>query len=152
MKFELWMVFVVGAVLSWGAYVPMLHEGQSLLNRGSIRAFLCVGIAYFLTAVLIPVGLLAARMEPVEFNARGTTFAIVAGVLGAAGALCIILALKYGGTPTYVPPLVFAGAPIISTFVSMTWHRPKSPPEIWFYVGLVLAAVGVGLVLRYRPS
>jgi uncharacterized membrane protein len=152
MKFDLWMVFVVGAILSWGAYVPMLHEGQSLLNRGSIRAFLCVGIAYFLTAVLVPVGLLAARMEPVEFNARGTAFAVVAGILGAAGALCIILALKYGGTPTYVPPLVFAGAPIISTFVSMTWHRPKSPPEIWFYIGLVLAALGVGLVLRYRPS
>ena len=53
MKSDLWLVFVVGAVLSWGAYVPVLHEGQNLLNRGSIRAFLCVGIAYFLTAVLL---------------------------------------------------------------------------------------------------
>ena len=87
-----------------------------------------------------------------EFNVRGILFAIAAGVLGAAGALCIILALKYGGTPVFVPPLVFAGAPIISAFVSMAWHRPKSAPEMWFYAGLVLAAIGAGLVLRFKPS
>ena len=152
MKFELWIVFVLGAVLSWGAYVPMLHEGQVLLDKGSIRAFLCVGIAYFLTAVLLPLGMLAAGMEPMEFNARGAGFSTLAGVLGAAGALCIILALKYGGTPTIVPPLVFAGAPIISAFVSMGWHRPKSSPEVWFYVGLLMAALGVALVLRFKPT
>jgi len=152
MKVEPWMVFVAGAVISWGAYVPVLHEGQTLLNRGSLRAFLCVGVAYFLTAVLVPLGLLAAKVEPMEFNVRGILFAIAAGVLGAAGALCIILALKYGGTPVFVPPLVFAGAPIISAFVSMAWHRPKSAPEMWFYAGLVLAAIGAGLVLRFKPS
>ena len=152
MKSDLWLVFVVGAVLSWGAYVPVLHEGQNLLTKGSIRAFLCVGIAYFLTAVLIPLALLAAKMEPMEFSPRGTVFAVAGGALGAAGALCIILALKFGGTPNVVPPLVFAGAPIVSTFVSMAWHRPKSSPEIWFYVGLVLAAAGVALVLRFKPS
>ena len=152
MKSYLWLVFVVGAVLSWGAYVPTLHEGQTLLNKGSLRAFLCVGIAYFLTAVLIPLALLAAKMEPMEFNIRGASFATAAGVLGAAGALCIILALKFGGTPTYVPPLVFAGAPIVNVFVSMAWHPPKSAPALGFYAGLVLAAVGAGLVLRFKPS
>jgi uncharacterized membrane protein len=149
---DMWVVFVAGAILSWGAYVPVLHEGQTFLNRGSLRAFLCVGVAYFLTAVLVPLGLLFAKVEPMEFNGRGVTFATLAGILGAAGALCIILALKNGGTPIVVPPLVFAGAPIFSAFVSMSWHRPKSPPEIWFYVGLLLAAVGAGLVLRYKPS
>jgi len=152
MKSDLWLVFVVGAILSWGAYVPVLHEGQTLLNRGSLRAFLCVGIAYFLTAVLVPLALLAAKVEPMQFNARGASFATAGGALGALGALCIILALKYGGTPAFVPPLVFAGAPIVSTFVSMAWHRPKSAPEVWFYVGLLLAALGAALVLRYKPS
>ena len=31
MKLELWHAFVLGAVLSWGVYVPVLHEGQSTL-------------------------------------------------------------------------------------------------------------------------
>ena len=46
MKLEIWQAFVVGAVLSWGVYVPVLHEGQTKLgagkgpSAGSVRAFL----------------------------------------------------------------------------------------------------------------
>ena len=36
----------------------------------------------------------------------------VAGALGAIGAVCIILSFRTGGTPTYVMPLVFGGAPL----------------------------------------
>ncbi|RMH15813.1 MAG: hypothetical protein D6696_19705 [Acidobacteria bacterium] len=149
---KLWLVFVLGAALSWGAYVPTLHQGQALLKGGALRAFLCVGVAYFVTAVLVPLGLLyGAGMEPMEWNRGGVTFATVAGVLGAAGALFVILALKSGGSPLYVAPLVFAGAPIVNALVSMAWHKPKQAPEIGFWVGMVLAAVGVGLVLRFKP-
>jgi hypothetical protein len=149
---KLWLVFVVLAFLAWGAYVPMLHAGQSALKGGAVRAFLCVGLAYFLTAVLVPLGLLGMKMEPWEWNAGGVRMATIAGVLGAAGALCVILALKTGGSPLVVAPLVFAGAPIVNAFVSMSWHRPKSPPEALFYAGIVLAAAGAYLVLRYRPT
>jgi hypothetical protein len=149
---KLWLVFVVLAFLAWGAYVPMLHAGQTGLRGGAVRAFLCVGLAYFLTAVLVPLGLLGMKMEPWEWNASGVRMATIAGVLGAAGALCVILALKSGGSPLVVAPLVFAGAPIVNALVSMAWHRPKSPPEALFYVGIVLAASGAYLVLRYRPS
>lgn len=149
---KLWLVFVIGAALSWGAYVPTLHHGQNLLNRGALRAFLCVGVAYFLTAVVVPMVLLMGlRMEPMEFNGPGVTYATVAGALGAAGALFVILALKYGGSPLYVAPLVFAGAPIVNAAVSMAWHRPKEAPEPMFWVGMVLAAAGVGMVLRFKP-
>jgi uncharacterized membrane protein len=146
------MLFVIGAFLAWGAYVPMLHAGQMALKGGALRGFLCVGAAYFLTAVLVPLGLLGARMEPWEWNGRGIALATTAGALGAAGALCVILALKLGGTPLVVAPLVFAGAPIVNVLVSMAWHRPKNPPELWFYLGIVLAAAGAYLVLRFRPS
>ena len=66
MKFELWLAFVVGAILSWGVYVPVLHQGQSLIggkpSDGAARAFLCVGLAYFLTAVVIPLILLGLNL------------------------------------------------------------------------------------------
>jgi uncharacterized membrane protein len=153
-----WIVFVIGAALSWGCYVPMLHEGQKELGggkppKGPLRAFLCVGIAYFITAVLVPAAFLwGAKLEETSFEPRGTTFAIVAGALGAAGALCIIFAMKNGGTPMYVPPLVFAGAPIINALVSMTWHPPARSPGVLFFVGLVMAAVGAGLVLYSKAQ
>jgi uncharacterized membrane protein len=149
---RLWLMWVLGAFLAWGAYVPMLHAGQSALRGGALRGFLCVGLAYFLTAVLIPLGLLYSGLEPWEWNRRGIVFATAAGILGAAGALCVILALKSGGSPLVVAPLVFAGAPIVNSLVSLAWHRPQSAPQPQFYLGIALAAAGAYLVLRFRPS
>jgi hypothetical protein len=149
---KLWLLFVVGALVAWGAYVPTLHAGQTALRGGALRGFLCVGIAYFLTAVVVPLALLAARVEPWEWNARGVTLSTVGGVLGAAGALCVILALKAGGTPLVVAPLVFAGAPLVNTLVSTVWHPPRAAPAPWYFVGLALLAAGAYLVLRFKPS
>lgn len=157
MKEHLWIAFVVMTVICWGCYVPTLHEGQKALgggkpSLGGLRAFICVGVAYLVVAVIIPVVLLFQGMEAKEFSGRGTTFGFFGGALGALGALGIILAMKFGGTPVTVPPLVFAGAPIVSTLVAMMWHPPKSSAGPIFYVGLVMAAVGAALVLYGKPS
>jgi len=159
MKFELWHAFVIGAVLSWGVYVPVLHEGQTLLggrpSQGALRAFLCVGLAYLITAVLIPLGLFFLNMtagEPLDFtrdgafNSSGFLYALLGGIAGAAGALCIVLSIKNGGNPMFIAPLVFAGAPIVNTLVSLAWKTRHMPGPL-FFVGIVLAAVGAGLVL-----
>jgi uncharacterized membrane protein len=161
MKFELWLAFVIGAILSWGTYVPVIHHGQSLIggkpSDGAARAFLCVGLAYFLTAVVLPLILFGLNLAGGEqlsfadkegvFNGKGVAFATLGGVAGAAGALCIILAIKSGGSPLFIAPLVFAGAPIINAIVSLLWHPPKFMPGPMFYAGIVLAAVGAGMVL-----
>ncbi|MCA9065234.1 MAG: hypothetical protein KDA96_19330, partial [Planctomycetaceae bacterium] len=54
-----------------------------------------------------------------------------------------------------VAPLVFAGAPIINTFASMTVfnHGAKlERPGLMFYVGLVMAAAGMALVMLNKPK
>ena len=146
-----WIVFVAGAVLSWGAYGVLLHQGQVLL-RNPLKALLCVGIAYFLIGVLVPVAALAAQGDLSSFDSRGLMVATIAGALGAAGAACIIWAFRTGGLPVYVMPLVFGGAPIVNVLLSMTLHPPKVPPNPLLYLGFVLASVGAGLVLYYRPA
>ncbi len=155
MKFELWHAFVLGAVLSWGVYVPVLHEGQTKLGGDvktkSLRAFLCVGVAYFLTAVVVPIGLMLARGQAFDFTVHGATFATLGGVAGAVGALCIILSIAAGGSPMYIAPLVFAGAPIVNVLVSLAWKARQTPGPL-FYVGIVLAAVGAGLVLYSKSE
>ena len=50
----LWILFALGAALSWGLYGPALHRGQVELGN-PMRALLCVGVAYFLIGVLVPV-------------------------------------------------------------------------------------------------
>lgn len=150
---KIWMLFVLVTVVCWGAYVPAIHHGQLGFGRNAaLRAFLFVGLAYFLIAVVAPSVLLAAKVEPKEFTARGIAVSLVAGALGAVGALGVILALKNGGRPFYVAPLVFAGAPIMNTIVSMVWDKPAKSPSALFYVGILLAAAGAALVLRFKPS
>jgi hypothetical protein len=151
MKLEPWLAFVVGAVLSWGVYVPVLHRGQTAIGGDpktmGMRAFLCVGLAYFITAVVIPLAVMLLQGQRLEFTGQGVTFATLGGVAGAAGALCIILSIYNKGNPLYIAPLVFAGAPIVNAIVSLLWHPPKFMPGPLFYLGIVLAALGAGLVL-----
>ena len=146
-----WMAFVVGAVLSWGLYGASLHRGQVLLGN-PLKALLCVGIAYVLIAVFVPVGALASQSELRGFNASGTLTATIAGALGALGAVCIIYSFRAGGSPLYVMPLVFGGAPLVNVLATMVLHPPKSAPNPMLFVGFLFAAIGAGLVLYYRPT
>lgn len=146
-----WLIFVLGAVLSWGMYGVALHTGQVQLAN-PLRALLCVGIAYFLIGVIVPVVALSSQGELGGFNAAGATWATGAGALGAIGAVCIIWAFRTGGIPLYVMPLVFGGAPLVNVLGSMTLHPPKVAPHPLVYVGFVLAAVGAGMVLYFRPQ
>ncbi|HEX8088432.1 MAG TPA: hypothetical protein VF762_06235 [Blastocatellia bacterium] len=146
-----WVMFAIGAALSWGLYGPTLHRGQVALGN-PFRALLCVGAAYFLVGVLVPLAALGAQGELNGFNAGGITWATVGGALGALGAVCIIYAFKVGGLPAYVMPLVFGGAPIVNVLFSMYQHPPHTRPNPLLYVGFILVAVGAGLVLYFKPQ
>jgi hypothetical protein len=146
-----WVLFVAGAVVSWGIYGVMLHQGQIQLGN-PLKALLCVGVAYFLVGVLVPVAALSAQGSLSGFSTPGLMSATVAGVLGALGAVCIIWAFRSGGLPVYVMPLVFGGAPIVNVLYSMLIHPPKAAPNPMLYVGFALASIGAGMVLYFRPS
>ena len=73
-----WVIFVAGAVLSWGAYGVLLHQGQTLLGN-PLKALLCVGVAYFLIGVIVPVVGLGAQGNLSGFNTGGLVSATIAG-------------------------------------------------------------------------
>ena len=146
-----WIIFVLGAVLSWGIYGPMLHKGQLQLGN-PLRALLCVGVAYFLVGVLVPVVVLSAQGQLNGFTSAGTQAATLAGTLGALGAVFIIFSYKYGGLPVNVMPLVFGGAPVVNVLYTMMIHPPKSAINPMFYAGLLCASLGAGMVLYFRPQ
>ena len=146
-----WLLFVLGAVLSWGLYGPVLHKGQVALGN-PLRALLCVGVAYFLIAVLVPVLMLRAQGGLSGFGAAGSAAATLGGALGALGAVCIILAFRAGGSPIVMMPLVFGGAPLVNALVSTAMHPPREAPSPLLYLGFLLAATGAYLVLRFKPA
>ena len=147
----MWILFVAGAVLSWGAYGVLLHQGQVALGN-PLKALLCVGVAYFLIGVLVPVAALSAQGNLGNFNSSGLMTATIAGALGAAGAVCIIYAFRTGGLPVYVMPLVFGGAPVVNVLLTMTLHPPKNPVNPLLFVGLLFASVGAAMVLYFKPT
>lgn len=144
-------------VASWGVYGIFLHSGQLGMAdpvNGRYKAFLFVGIAYFLTAVLAPMAILVARGSDWSFPMRGASLSLIAGVVGAIGAFCVLLAFGAKGTPAAVMSIIFAGAPIVNAIVAMMQHPPAggvSSLRWQFVAGILLAAIGGCLVTLYKP-
>jgi hypothetical protein len=146
-----WIVFVAAAIVSWGLYGPWLHKGQVALGS-PLRAFLCVGGAYFLVGVLVPAATLASQGQLRGWTSAGVSAAAIAGVLGALGALGVIYSFRAGGNPLWVMPLVFAGAPVVNVLYSIWLHPPKTAPSPMLFLGFLMAAIGGYLVLHYKPQ
>ena len=89
------------------------------MGGSRLRPFCCVGIAYFVIAVAVPVMILMASPNDVILEWKeivpGMMWSILAGSAGAMGALGIIMAFNYGGKPIFVMPLVFGFAPVSSS-------------------------------------
>ncbi len=155
-----WLLFVILAGLSWGVYVPSIAFGGKTL-KNSYASFLCVGIAYFLIAIVVPMVIFWSRGKFPTWNVTGATFATLAGVAGAVGALCVIFAtFEFGGDRKFVGPLIFGLAPIINTIVSIYWHPSAESPwrfyaepvDYKFWAGVILAGAGAFLVLYSKEA
>lgn len=167
----LWILYVALAGLAWGTYVPIIFYGGSELGgkaNARLMAILCVGGAYFVIGVLLPIALfMSGQYEWPQVNTWGLTFSSLAGVAGALGAICVIFAsqsavsaaTEAGHSPLtyrmYIAPLIFGLAPVINTLISTVWHPRKSEPfhfqfeapgwKLW--VGIILVGLGAALVL-----
>jgi len=153
-----WLVFALMTVVSWGVYGIFLHAGQVEMKdpaNGRYKAFLFVGLAYFLTAVLAPLAVLLAKGADWDYPKNGMGWSLVAGIAGAVGAFCVLLAFGAKGTPPVVMSIVFAGAPIVNALVAIWQHPPAGglgsiKPQ--FFIGIVLAALGGCLVTYFKPN
>ena len=153
-----WLAYVFLTIASWGLYGVFLHSGQIAMKDpvfGRYKAFLFVGVAYFIFAVLAPLALLKLQGSDFNFPSKGLWISLFAGILGAVGAFGILLAFGAKGVPQVVMSLVFAGAPVVNAVVATWMHPPKDglAGVPWqFYAGIVLAALGGCIVSLYRPS
>lgn len=144
------LIFTAMTFVAWGAYGPTLHHGSEAFAKDSLRAFVGVGLAYFLVAVMIPISIIRGRGESGSWTLTGTVFSIVAGAVGAVGALGIILALGYGGETVYVMPFVFGLAPVVNTLVTATISRTFHQIQPIFLAGIATVALGAVGVLVFR--
>ncbi len=167
-----WWGYVILAGLAWGTYVPIIAFGGLEFGGKSnarLAAILCVGLAYFVLAVLFPMILFVSGQEvQPTIKTSAVVFSSLAGVAGAIGAMCVVFATSAsvqaatsaGLPPTaykvYIAPLIFGLAPVINTLLSTVWHpSPKTGwnnfhfemPNIYLLIGIVLVGLGAALVL-----
>ncbi len=174
-----WWGYVIVAGFAWGTYVPIIfYGGTELTTRpgtvgGRLASILCVGIAYFVMAVVIPVVLMSTRDDAKpDWRPTGLIFSSFAGIAGAVGAICVIFASKAavdaakleGIDPAtyriFIAPLIFCLAPLINTLMSLFWHPKKGDPFHFGFdmpsyhlpLGIVLMAIGTFLVLYSKEA
>ena len=149
-------------VICWGTYGVCMHTGSASMKNpehGRIMAFLWVGLAYFLTAVIAPLIILKLKGGPIDFWAfptKGWQWSLIAGTLGAIGALGVLLAFGASpNPPVYVPvvmSIIFAGAPIVNAVVNTTKNNGWANVQWPFVLGILLAALGGYLVTKHVPK
>lgn len=161
-----WLLLTFLTVFSWGVYGILLHKGQTLMQPAGgppvpaallrYKAFLFVGVAYFLVAVLAPLFILMTKGQAFSgYTGTGAVWSLVAGIAGAVGAFGVLLAFAEGGKPPAVMSIVFAGAPLVNAAIGTLLHPPAKgwgsvDPRFW--VGIALAVTGGYFVARFNPG
>ncbi len=153
-----WLLFALMTVACWGVYGILLHAGKINMGdslNGGYKAFLLVGAAYFVTAVLAPLFVLIGNGADWNMPLKGIGYSFAAGVVGAIGAFGVLLAFGAKGSPAVVMSIIFAGAPVVNALVAMA----LSPPEggwgkvpLPFWIGIAMAALGGFMVTRFKPG
>ena len=155
---SVWLIYTLMTVLLWGMYGILLHAGQGGMADsadGRYKAFLFVGLAYFLSAVLAPAAVLWFRGASWAFPRAGMMWSLLAGLAGAFGAYSVLLAFGARGSPATVMTIVFAGAPVINALIALMLHPPqgglKSVSPL-FFIGIAMAVLGAALVTLNKPK
>ena len=151
-----WLIFALLTVACWGLYGIFLHKGQVKMAdpaNGKYKAFLFVGVAYFLIAVLAPLAILLKNGVEWKMPGSAIWWSLLAGVVGALGAFFVLLAFANKGTPSVVMSIIFAGAPIINAAISIMIMEGVrfSNIDFRFFLGIIMAAAGGCLVTFYKP-
>src|SRR5688500_20216971 len=99
--------------LCWGVYSVVLNVGTREMNGSRLLPFICVGLAYFLIAVVGPLVWVWLYGEKGAWAATGTLWSFIAGVAGGLGALGNRSARAGKADPIQVMQLGLRASPVV---------------------------------------
>ncbi len=90
---------------------------QAMHNMSRLRPFICLGVAYFVLAVVLPIVYLKMVGEKGIWTPKGIWWSFIAGCLGATGALSSSLLRRLAGAAVF----------FMSCHLSLAVHRSLIP-------------------------
>ncbi len=142
--YGLWFFLALGVLAAWGVQGYCIKLATSTMDAESIFFYMT------LTALLsIPVALwMTDFSQPINLGLDGPLLAAGVQILNSIGALTLVYAFRYGKA-LVVSPLVNAGAPLLTTIISVA--MAATLPSETKLAGIVLA-LGAALLLALQPE
>ncbi|WP_034042978.1 EamA family transporter [Wocania ichthyoenteri] len=140
----LWFILAILVLSAWGIQAYFMKFANQTMNAESIFFYMMVsGI------LLIPVALYMTDFtQDINWGADGPYLAAGIQMLNAIGALCLVYAFRYGKAMV-VSPMTNAGAPLITSIISMLVLSVM--PGNYKITGIVLAVIAA-LLLAIEPE
>jgi uncharacterized membrane protein len=144
LAYGLWFVLAIGVLVAWGLQAYFIKLANASMDAESIFFYMTASALLF-----IPVALYMTDFsQPVNYGMRGPWLAAATQVLNAIGALTLVYAFRYGKA-LVVSPLVNAGAPLLTTIISVALAATLPNGFKLAGIGLSLAAA---LFLALQPE
>jgi drug/metabolite transporter (DMT)-like permease len=139
-----WFVLALGVLVAWGLQAYFIKRANAIMDAESIFFYMTVSAIAF-----IPVALLMTDFsQPINYGLDGPWLAAITQVLNAVGALTLVYAFRHGKA-LVVSPLVNAGAPLLTTIISVAMAATLPNGFKLAGIGLSLAAA---LFLALQPD
>lgn len=136
----------------WGLYGPILGKARDA-ELSPFKPYVLIGVAYLVIAIFGGVVGMLVRGDSFHFSGIGTTWGIIAGTLGALGALFLTLCMYNGGgkIPHAVMPIVFGGAVTVSALYTIFSSDGKMQATPMLWVGIVGMLACVVIITMNTP-
>ncbi|MDC6406607.1 MULTISPECIES: EamA family transporter [Maribacter] len=130
----LWFVLAVIVLFAWGLQAYFMKFANESMNAESIFFYMTLtGLA------LIPIALIMTDFsQEINYGVEGPWLAAAIQILNSIGALCLVYAFRYGKAMV-VSPMTNAGAPLITSVISMIVLG--FIPGTFKIIGIVLAVL-----------
>jgi hypothetical protein len=149
------VLFAILTAIFWGTYGPVLAESRTLL-KSPFKPYLMIGIAYLVWGIGGGILGMLYKEDDFSFSGAGVRWGLIAGSLGAFGALTLTLAMFSSKPPLphIVMPIVFGGAVTVSALVAY-WRESghvQVNPLMWVGIaGIVICAAMVAYFTPHTP-
>lgn len=142
--YGLWFILALGVLLAWGLQAYFIKLANASMDAESIFFYMMLSGLLF-----IPVALLLTDFsQPINLGWQGPYLAALTQILNALGALALVYAFRYGKA-LVVSPLVNAGAPLLTTVISMA--MVATLPSDTKLTGIILSLIAA-LLLALQPD